>query len=549
MRKGLIEACEQAAGFFQSQLRRSGGRQAAEYLKNRGLSEAELDAFRVGFAPSERTALKDYLVNKGFLEPTLIEAGLVIKPDDGGAAYDRFRNRVMFPILGPRDAVIAFGGRALDREARAKYLNSPETPLFKKGDVLYNLAAARAASAETKKPLIVCEGYMDVIALWGAGIRTAVAPLGTAITDNQIALLWRQSEEPVLCFDGDTAGIAAAYRSIDRALPLLEPGKSLNFAFLPQGQDPDDMIRAGNSASLEALLAAPHSLSDVLWRRETEARPLDTPERRAALRSHLRSLIAGIADKDVRLAYGVEFANRLRDYFAPVAAGAAGAPIPRTRGGFERRRRYASESKRLEKEAWPSSGLKPAQSKLGLAWRGAGLVLGVLNHPGLVSRREEAVFGLVLESPDLDELLGLALGALLADPSLDSEGLKAHLQTTPKAETLQRILSDETLTIQKFLRPGAELDEVEWGWSDALRHHLFATSAKRDVVSSASQTFSDGDEIWKAAVTASEELRNRSAFEGRSDDGGQATKGDLDERLQRMRASVGAKRRERKFEH
>jgi DNA primase len=548
LRKGLIEACEQAALFFQAQLRRSGGRQATEYLKNRGLSEAELDAFRIGFAPMERTALKDYLINRGFLEPTLIEAGLVIKSDDGGAAYDRFRNRVMFPILGPKDAVIAFGGRALDPEARAKYLNSPETPLFKKGDVLYNLAAARAASAETKKPLIVCEGYMDVIALWGAGIKTAVAPLGTALTENQIALLWRQSEEPVLCFDGDTAGIAAAYRSIDRALPLLKPSKSLNFAFLPQGQDPDDMIRAGNSASLEALLDAPHSLADVLWRRETEARPLDTPERRAALRSHLRSLITGIADKDVRLAYGVEFANRLRDYFAPVATGTAGASIPRSRAEFSRRRRYESENERLFREAVPSAALKrlapPDSSR-----RGATLVLAGINHPDLVRKREATFFDLDLENVDLDQLLSEVLGALLADPLLDSAGLKAHLQTTPAARTLQRILSDETLNRQSFLRPGTELDEVDWGWSDALRHHFLATSARREMAASASQAFSDGEETWKAAVTAREELVNSGHASALPDREGDKGSGDLDERLQRMRASVGAKRRERKFEH
>ena len=448
----------------------------------------------------------------------------------------------MFPILGARDAVIAFGGRAMEKEAHAKYLNSPETPLFHKGDVLYNLNAARAASAATKKPLIVCEGYMDVIALWGAGFKTAVAPLGTALTENQIALLWRQSDEPALCFDGDKAGISAAFRSVDRALPMLKPGKSLSFAFLPDGQDPDDLIRGEGAGAFERILGKTQSLSAVLWRRETEAGDLGTPERRAALRTRLRALIAGIADKDVRHAYGVEIANRLRDFFAPVRA-PSGEAIPRTQAGFASRRRYRDESERLFHEARQSPGLKRAQANLTSFRRGATLVLAVLNHPALVARREEAIFGLEVENADLDELLGLILGALLADPGLDSEGLKAHLHKTPAAGTLQRILSDETLIIQRFLKPGAELDEVDRGWSDALRHHLLATSARREVAESASQAFSDGEEVWKATVVARDELLNSGDHAARHDTDGEAKPGELDERLNKMRASVSARRR------
>lgn len=541
IRKGLIEASEQAAVFFQSMLRRTQGRQAADYLKGRGVTEDLIEDFRLGYAPGERTALKDYLVNKGFLEPTLVEAGLIIKPDDGGPSYDRFRNRVMFPILGARDAVIAFGGRALDADARAKYLNSPETPLFHKGDVLYNFNVARAASAASKKPLVVCEGYMDVIALAGAGMKTAVAPLGTALTENQIALLWRQSDEPVLCFDGDNAGLAAAFRSVDRALPLLAPGKSLGFAFLPLGQDPDDLIRGGQGAALSALIDDPQPLAAVLWRRETETRALDTPERRAALRTGLRKFINGIADKDVRRAYGVEFANRLRDFFAPVPA-AAGQSIVRSAAGFRKWRRFETERERLLHEATPSAALKRLGAPDGFR-RAATLVLAGVRCPDLARLKEDAYFALELQNPDLDQLLGQVLGALLADPGLDSEGLKGHLDGTPAAETLQRILLDETLNSQKFLRPGAELDEVERGWSDALRLHLLATNARQELAHSAIQTFSDGEEIWKAAVTASEELRNRSAFDGRADEESQAKPKDLDDRLEKMRASVSQRDR------
>jgi len=316
-RTGLAEACEAAAVFYTALIRRSVGREAFTYLEGRGVSDEQIEAFRIGYAPGERSALKDYLINKGFTEDVLVESGMVIKPDDGGPSYDRFRNRIMFPIAGPRDRIIAFGGRALDPNARAKYLNSPETPLFHKSNVLYNLAPARKASNDDKLPLIVCEGYMDVIALWGAGIKRAVAPLGTALTENQLALLWRASDEPALCFDGDRAGVGAAHRSIDRALPLLKPGKSLVFAFLPQGQDPDDLVREKGAAAFNEVLDKASPLADVLWRRELETQPLDTPERRAALRAHLRDLVKTITDKDVRNAYGVYLAGRLDEEFSP----------------------------------------------------------------------------------------------------------------------------------------------------------------------------------------------------------------------------------------
>jgi DNA primase len=542
-RKGLIEACEAAAAFFQACLRRAAGRQAADYLQKRGVSEQEIDAFRIGYAPPERTALKDYLINKGFAEATLVEAGLVIKPEEGGDSYDRFRHRVMFPILGARDAVIAFGGRALDPTAHAKYLNSPETPLFHKGDVLYHYAAARAAAVESGKALIVCEGYMDVVALCGAGFKTAVAPLGTALTERQLALLWRQSDEPILCFDGDSAGLAAAYRAVDRALAALAPGKSLRFAFLPQGKDPDDLIRAGEAELFARLLAQSAPLADVLWRREVESQPLDTPERRAALRARLRTLIRGVADRDVRRAYGVEFANRLRGFLAPVAA-PTGEPIARAGGGFGRRRRFATESARLFHEAAPSAALR----RLGAPdpyRRAATLLLAGVQHPELARRREDAFFSLDLENPDLDQLLGEILGALLADPGLDSEGLKAHLQHTPAAETLQRILQDETLKIQRFLRPGVELDEVEWGWSKTLRLHELATIASREVAESASRLFTEGDERWKAAAAGLNELD----YSGKLGDGGledTVKEQDLEETLERYGKSVAARGSRRK---
>ena len=540
---GLAEACAAAAQFFEAMLTRAPGREASAYLDRRSVSAAQISAFRIGYAPAanangDRTALKDYLINKGFAESDLVEAGLVIKPEDGGASYDRFRDRVMFPIIGARDRVIAFGGRALDPNARAKYLNSPETPLFHKSNVLYNLGPARAAAASDKAPVIVCEGYMDVIALWGAGIKRAVAPLGTALTEQQLAMLWRASDVPVLCFDGDRAGLGAAHRAVDRAMPLLKPGKSLSFVFLPDGADPDDMVREGGASAFQKALDAAEPFVEVLWRREKEKQPLDTPEKRAALRADLRRLVKAIEDPDVRNAYAVDLINRLRDEFTPVTV--AGAAAPRNRAGFARRRRFQSESERLFHEARPSGLLRRSNRRTTFA-REASLVLALIVHPGLVDSAEDDLFKLALEDAGLDLLLGETLGGLTADPDLDRSDLKRHLQQTQAAEILERVLSDETLILQSFLRPEANFEDVERAWRDALRLHVIARNAQAEVSEAAPRSFTDGETQWKAAVMAREELINVDPEAGGDSNDGVSSR-DLQETLEDMRKTMKNKR-------
>ena len=530
--KGLAEACAAAAKFFAAMLRRADGRHALDYLRGREVTDAQMEAFAVGYAPGGRSVLKDFLLNKGFQEQTLTDAGLLIKPEDGSASYDRFRNRVMFPIMGPRDRIIAFGGRALDKEARAKYLNSPETPIFHKGSVLYNLGPARAAAAEDKAALIVCEGYMDVIALWGAGVRRAVAPLGTALTEDQLALLWRASDEPVLCFDGDRAGTGAAHRAIDRALPHLKPGKSLSFAFMPKGKDPDDLVRAEGAGAFHTVLEEARPMVEVLWEREIDARPLDTPERRAALRAHLRTLVKEIADKDVRAAYGAELATRLDRQFALPSGKAR-----RTKaGGF-----FSSNQGFRHVEApRPSPRLK--QRGAPSQWtREAALVLAALTHPALVERQEAAFFSLELSDEGLKTLLSEILSALSTDHALDSAGLKSHLSQTGAAGALERVLKDHELTKEKFLRPDAEIEEVEQGFRSALAHHLFESTLKQEVARSASQIFTDGDDSWKAAQAARQEVISAS----KSDDGESLSGGEdgkrFEDALERMKRTVHKK--------
>src|ERR1700678_1843448 len=318
-RKTLYDVMELAAKFFADTLASRNGAKARGYLGDRAISPATQLQFRIGYAPGERFALKEYLGAKGIPVEDMVEAGLLISGEDIPVPYDRFRDRVMFPIADLRGRVIAFGGRALEKDQPAKYLNSPETPLFHKGDNLYNLAPARLAT-HNGAPLVVVEGYVDVIAMVGAGFAASVAPLGTALTENQLALLWKMADEPILCFDGDRAGQKATWRAADLALPHLVAGKSLRFALLPEGQDPDDLARSGGRAAIEEVISAARGLADVIWSREIEGGTYATPERRAALEKRIGELSNGIRDEVVRRYYRQDLAKRLQQTFAPETA-------------------------------------------------------------------------------------------------------------------------------------------------------------------------------------------------------------------------------------
>ena len=308
----LHEVMAQAEAWFVEQLGRAEGAHARAYLQKRGISEALARQFRIGFAPDTRTGLRSALKEAG--DDKLVECGLLIRPEEGGREpYDRFRGRLMIPIRDARGRTIAFGGRILG-EGEPKYLNSPETVLFDKGRTLFNLDKAAAASRKADR-VIVVEGYMDVIALAGAGIEEAVAPLGTALTEHQLERLWRTAETPILCFDGDKAGQKAAIRAAQRALPMIAPGRTLRFALLPGGQDPDDLVKAGGVSAVERILDEAISLDELLWRAEHEAQPLGTPEARAGLRKRLGDLAATIQDGDVRYQYQMEFRRRFDELF------------------------------------------------------------------------------------------------------------------------------------------------------------------------------------------------------------------------------------------
>jgi len=310
----LTDVMAAAQQWFADQLNGAAGSDAREYLTRRGIDAEAVKRFGIGLAPDSRNALKRALASQG--EDKLIETGMLIRPEEGDkASYDRFRGRLMIPIRDARGRVIAFGGRILG-EGEPKYLNSPDTPLFDKGRTLYNIDRAGPAS-RTAKRLIVVEGYMDVIALDRAGIAEAVAPNGTAVTEAQLERMWRLDPAPILCFDGDSAGRKAAIRAALRALPLIQPDKTLRFVELPPGQDPDDLVNSGGREAVEALLASPEALDARLWRHEFGAHPLDTPEARAGLKQRLMEHTRNIGHPDLARLYRDQWLERFDREVAP----------------------------------------------------------------------------------------------------------------------------------------------------------------------------------------------------------------------------------------
>lgn len=517
-RRTLHDVMELAAKFFSETLASRVGAKARGYLADRAISPATQLQFRLGYAPPppERFALKEHLGKLGVSVEDMIETGLLVAGNDIPVPYDRFRDRVMFPITDLRGRVIAFGGRALEKDVPAKYLNSPETPLFHKGDNLYNHQTARKATHDGAS-LIVVEGYVDVIAMVTAGFAGAVAPLGTALTENQLALLWKMADEPILCFDGDRAGQKAAYRAADLALPFLAPGKSLRFALLPEGQDPDDLARSGGRAAIEEVIAGARPLADMLWSRELEGGNFATPERRAALEARIKELSNGIRDEVVRRYYRDEFVERLQRTFAPDGGrgGFAGRGNFRQGGSRSFQPRGGGQTNRFGGQGFgqgfgggrrgapgliplPSGPYQAASPQLAaspimrgqrsaISRREALILQSLINHPWLLHDHLEEVAALELAHPEAHKLRAAIIAAFAndhhhsPDPGEQAEKMRGDIEKSEFSKILQRVEGGITTAAVWGAREGAARDDVLATWHQLVALHRQYHSLLREL--------------------------------------------------------------------
>ena len=488
-RAGLVEVLEMAAQFFEATLKGSAGARGRAYVASRGIAPAVQAEFRLGYAPADRYALRDHLAGRGASPEVMMEAGLLNHGEGIAVPYDKFRDRVIFPIQDRSGRVIAFGGRALEAGVPAKYLNSPETPLFHKGQLLYNHHRARKA-AQDRGTVVSVEGYIDVIAMTAAGFPNVVAGLGTALTLEQCELLWRMAPEPVLCFDGDGAGRRAAAKALDTALPAITPEKTLRFAFLPDGQDPDDLARSGGEGALAAVLAGAKPLVDMLWTREAEAQPLDTPERRAGLKHRLGDLAKQIGDETLRRYYQQELYGRLDALTGARPRPAGGGPGPRAGrppfaaqgarprfGGPQPLRGYRGSAP----APLGANFALPAQGAAGaFARRDVEILTIVMNHPALLDRYAEDLAHLALDHPEVARLRDLMVG-LLDDHVPDHEAFKIALDARGAGELRRRVQAVAERAPLWSTGPAAAIEDAELSLRQAMALHRRARELHRDL--------------------------------------------------------------------
>ncbi|MGE7197003.1 DNA primase [Brevundimonas naejangsanensis] len=508
-RQGLADWMELAQKWFAANLRRNVGKAAREYLEKRGLPEDQWERFGLGYAPNDREGLKQALVQRGARPGDLVEAGLLIAPEGGGQPYDRFRDRLIFPILDARGRIVSFGGRAMNPDDRAKYLNGPETSLFHKGATLYGLPEARrimGAESRGEQGIIVVEGYMDVIACHRAGLP-AVSPMGTALTEEQMAVLWRVSSEPVLSFDGDAAGLRAAYRSIERALPLLKSGKSFRFALLEGGQDPDDILRDRGAPALRQAMAETRSFAEVLFRREVEAEPLDTPERKAGLKGRLRQAANAVQDKDLAEQYRRDLFDRFDALFPrqpqrPQQLGGRPGPGGHWRGPPPLQGQTAEGAQAMQALF---RSVEPIA---------AALAHGALDDPERLDDHMEAVARYGFGDPALDGLAQEMVRLRFSGRTLDSAALRRHLAQSGHDAMLREVEKAAAKSGAPFLATDKPLGEARTRWSQAFDALTRAAALDEALASAKSEAHKAFDTSAFALVKAERDALRRAIKTG-----------------------------------
>ncbi|MEM6780307.1 MAG: DNA primase [Pseudomonadota bacterium] len=457
--KSLHQLLEDATRWMEGQLRAPEHADGYKYITDRGVSEELLSAYRIGFAPADRQAMRKFMTAQGYTDKDMIEAGVLRPPGKDGQPYAFFRDRIMFPVPDRRGRIVAYGGRILPDHLRppekgdyvpAKYMNSSNTPLFDKGRMLYGEPHARQAAIDGQQ-VIVVEGYLDVMACSKVGFKGAVAPLGTALTEDQIPILWRmipQDEKiPVLCFDGDNAGRRAAARAVERILPLLKPNHSAKIAFLPDGQDPDTLINSQGAGAFQAILDSAMPLYDFLWHHHTEGKSFDTPESRAGLSKVIEAGIARIPDRDVQYYYQSALRDKLRKAFS--AHKLSGY---KQGGGYQK--------------STASPLRRPAYSKTHLIE--CVLMACLINHPFLIEQDEETAGNMPLSDKRLDALRQLVLSTVSENAGIDAGELRNHISSEGFESDLRGILSDAVYTHASFAKPQNDAQKVLDGWNRTL---------------------------------------------------------------------------------
>ena len=470
-KKSLYDIVELACAFFEEQLASRGGAEARDYLKTRGLTGEVAKKFRLGYAPDSNNALRDHLTGKNVTIDDMVEAGLVRPATEDRGVRDFFFDRLMFPISDSRGRIIAFGGRGLSADAKPKYINTGETSLFSKGQLLYNFASARSAAIKAQT-IVVAEGYMDVIALVRAGFDHAVAPLGTALTEDQLHILWRTAPEPILAFDGDTAGLNAAHRAARLALPHLKAGFSLRFAFLAEGEDPDSLLRTNGPAAMKKVLDEALPLSQVLWKVETDGKDFSTPERRAGLERALADIVSAIGDGKIADYYRRDFEQKVFEAFKrrPSTPKRDWQPAVRWNARRGERPRPVSGSAESVSSAVKSSPLARSGRSGILRMKEAELAALLLAEPELGIRHAELLADLPFSDPSLDRLRHLLLNLAASGSSLEKQGFQNHLSRLGMDDLVARLHARTTGTAgdpaeidgadARFLKAASDLREM-----------------------------------------------------------------------------------------
>ncbi len=496
-RAQLAEVMEHAVQFFRLQLKTGAGGAARDYLKKRGLGAKALERWEIGFAPDAWQGLWDHLRGKNVAEDLILGAGLAKPSNKGGKPYDTFRNRIMYPIRDQRGRCIAFGGRAMDPNDNAKYLNSPETELFDKGRSLYNHGPARQVAGEGQ-PLIVAEGYMDVIALAEAGFGASVAPLGTAITEHQLQLLWRISNEPIIALDGDTAGLRAAMRAVDLALPLLEAGKSLRFALMPEGKDPDDLLRAEGPGAVQSVLEGAIPMVKLLWQRETEGKVFDSPERKSALDKALWEKIKLIRDKSIRNHYRQEIRDLLFHFY-------------RSQKKFPAKN-WNSKRDWDRKNAGPTQGARTSflaanDNSAAIRLRESVILAVAILTPVLVVQFENQIDEMTCLDSDLNAIRDVLLRHAIDDP----DNIKDHIVAALGSEVLENLLSlRHVAVIPCVFKPG-DVEKAEMTLAEELAKIKALRGLDAEIAEAKEELSELADEALTYRLAQAAEERNRTS--------------------------------------